>query len=189
VRVVAGIARGRRLAGPPGRTTRPLTDRAKEALFSSLGVAVPGSRVLDLFAGAGGLGLEALSRGAVSVTFVERDRRALEALRRNIAAVGLGGTTVVAGTVESFLERTTRPDDAFHVAFVDPPYALALPSVSAMLSRLVPHLAPGAVVVVHRRRGGEPPATPDGMVATDRRNYGDAELFRFEKVAGTKEAS
>jgi 16S rRNA (guanine966-N2)-methyltransferase len=177
VRVIAGIAKGRRLVAPRGMETRPMTDRVKEALFSSLGRAVVEVRVLDLYAGTGSLGLEALSRGASNATFVEQDRRALVALRANVAAVGLGGD-VVAGSVEAFLSRGGEP---FDLAFVDPPYAVPLASLNDVLSRLTARLTNGAVVVLHRRYGDDVQAAAPSLVLTDRRRYGSAELWRFAK--------
>lgn len=177
MRIIAGSAKGRRLASPRGGATRPLTDRVREALFSSLGAEVIGARVLDLYAGSGSVGLEALSRGAASVVFVERDRGALDALRRNVAAVGLGGE-VVADDAERHVARIAEPVD---LAFVDPPYALPLASVLQVLERLEPILTDGATVVVHRRKGEEPPQQLAGLMLVDRRRYGDAEVWRYRK--------
>jgi 16S rRNA (guanine966-N2)-methyltransferase len=177
MRIIAGAAKGRRLVSPPGGATRPLTGRAKEAVFSSLGPRVVDADVVDLYAGTGSIGLEALSRGAHRVVFVEKSRPALDALRRNVAAVDLGGD-IVAEDVATFLARSP---DVFDLAFVDPPYALPLASLATILERLVPLLTDSATVVVHRRYGGETPALPSGLVQTDRRRYGDAELWRFEK--------
>jgi len=153
-----------------------MTDRAREGLFSSLGTAVVGGQVVDLYAGSGSLGLEALSRGASDAVFVERDPKALRALRHNVEAVGLGGK-VVASDVSGFLASFEGVVD---LAFVDPPYDLALPSVAAVLAALVEHLDAGGTVVVHRRRGGDAPSTA-GLVLTDSRTYGDTELFRLMK--------
>ena len=176
MRVIAGLAKGRRLLAPRDRGTRPMTDRAREGLFSSLGSAVPGARVLDLYAGSGSLGMEALSRGADSAVFVEKSRAALAALRPNIAAVGLGGE-VVAGDVGDYLARASGP---FDLAFVDPPYALPLASVEQVLGGLVRLLAGGGTVVLHRRAGeGLVPAS--GLQVTDRRRYGDSEITRLVK--------
>jgi 16S rRNA (guanine966-N2)-methyltransferase len=175
VRVIAGAAKGRRLQSPRGTATRPLTSRVREALFSSLGPVTKGARVLDLYAGSGSMGLEALSRGAESCVFVERARPALAALRANVATIGLGGE-VVADDVDRFLERTGGPYD---LVFVDPPYALPLASVTAVIAGLVPHLAEGAVVVLHRRAGDDPPEPPAPLRQTDRRRYGDSELSRY----------
>lgn len=179
MRIISGSAKGRRLSSPRGAATRPLTDRVREALFSSLGSLVHGARVLDLFAGTGSIGLEASSRGAGSVVFVERDRAALDVLRRNVGAVGLGGD-VQAVDVDRFLERT---DLIFDLVFVDPPYSLALASVWQTLERLEPKLEDGATVVVHRRWGEELPDDTGSLRLTDRRRYGDAAIWRFTKDA------
>ena len=108
MRIIAGAARGRRLVGPPGQTTRPMTDRVRESLFSSIAAWLPDGVVLDLYAGTGSMGLEALSRGAKEVTFVEKDRNALDALRKNVDAVGLGGR-IISGDVDRF--DCARRDD------------------------------------------------------------------------------
>jgi 16S rRNA (guanine966-N2)-methyltransferase len=176
MRIIAGFAKGRRLVGPEGSGTRPMTDRAREGLFSSLGDVVAGAAVLDLYAGSGSLGLEALSRGATSVVFVERAGPALRALRRNIAHVDLGGE-VSATDVARYLERPGSPVD---LVFVDPPYALSLASVQDVLKKLIPRLAADARVVVHRRAGMDSPAV-EGLELVDRRTYGDTVLWRFRK--------
>ena len=179
MRIITGLAKGRRLAAPRGGGTRPMTDRAKEGVFSSLGASVAGARVLDLFAGSGSLGLEALSRGAAEAVFVERARPALAALRANLATVGLGGR-VVAADVDAYLDAAAGP---FDLAFVDPPYALSLASVERTLGKLAPRLAAGAVVVLHRRAGEGPGPLP-GLAVIDRRRYGDTEITRLVKEDG-----
>jgi 16S rRNA (guanine966-N2)-methyltransferase len=176
MRIIAGLAKGRRLLAPRGVGTRPMMDRAREGLFSSLGEASAGARVLDLYAGSGSLGLEALSRGASSAVFVERGRAALAALRANVAAVGLGGQ-VVAADVDAYLERAVGP---FDLVFVDPPYALPLASVERSLGRLPDLLAGGGTVVLHRRAGQEF-GRPPGLTVIDRRRYGDTEITRLAK--------
>ncbi len=181
MRVVAGAAKGRRLDGPPGRTTRPMTDRAKEGLFSAIGPEIHGAHVLDLFAGSGSLGLEALSRGAERATFVERDRAAVDALRRNVEAVGLGGD-VVAGDVMDCLATTSA---SFDLAFVDPPYDLSLPSVREVLEALERCLRPGALVIVHRRAGEPCPETP-GLPLEAERRYGTTQLWRLRVPDSTE---
>lgn len=163
--------------GPPGQTTRPMTDRMREALFSSIAVLVPESVVLDLYAGTGSMGLEALSRGAATVTFVEQDRSALKALRTNIEAVGLGGN-VVAGDVDGFLRRAFG---SFDLVFVDPPYAVTLPSLVETLTKVSSLLAQNGLVVVHRRRGEQPPELIDDLALIEQRRYGGAELWRYAK--------
>jgi 16S rRNA (guanine966-N2)-methyltransferase len=142
-----------------------------------IGDWVEDARVLDLYAGSGSFGLEALSRGATLATFVENGNRALEALRTNIRAVALGGT-VVSSSVDDFL---TRADGEFDLAFMDPPWPLPTSSMEADLARLDRLLAPGGEVVVSRRHGDDGPAIPlTWGVATDRR-YGDTRIFRYEK--------
>lgn len=123
MRVVAGVAGGRRLRAPAGRKVRPTSERVREALFNSLGSldAIEGAGVLDLFAGTGALGIEALSRGAASATFVEADLRAVRAIEENLALTGLGERArVVHADVVRFLAGGPEPVD---VAFADPPYA------------------------------------------------------------------
>jgi 16S rRNA (guanine966-N2)-methyltransferase len=121
MRIITGRAKGRRLAAPDTDTTRPATDRVREAVFSAIGPWVEDADVLDLYAGSGSYGLEALSRGAASAVFVERGRAAIEALRSNVATVGLGGT-VVATEVDSFLRAPGSR--TYHLVFIDPPWDL-----------------------------------------------------------------
>jgi 16S rRNA (guanine966-N2)-methyltransferase len=135
VRVIAGDFKGRRLHTARGTRTRPTADRVREALFSMLG-DVSGARVLDLYAGSGALGIEALSRGAESALFVERDEPALAALRRNLEAVG-ADAEVRRKDVLGFL---ARPDGTYDLVFCDPPYDDA-PRVAAPLSEALPSLA------------------------------------------------
>src|SRR5215218_195247 len=135
-RIIAGTAGGRRLK-VPAAGVRPTGDRAREGLFNSLGslLDVDGARVLDLYAGSGALGLEALSRGAASATFVEDDPSALNAIRDNVAKVKLPGAHVVPMKVEVFL--AAQPEPRYDVAFLDPPYDL---DVAPVLEALVPWL-------------------------------------------------
>ncbi len=159
---------------PVGEVTRPTSDRAREGLFSSLQSLgdVDGARVLDLYAGSGALGLEALSRGAASATFVEDDPAALNAIRDNIAALTLVSAHVVPMKVEVFLEVEAEP--RYDVAFLDPPYAQ---DVTGALAALVPWLAEYAVVAVERSSRGAEPAWPDGLQAERSRRYGEATLW------------
>jgi 16S rRNA (guanine966-N2)-methyltransferase len=178
MRVVAGSARGRTLVAPPGARTRPTTDRVREAIFNALGSrgGVEGEPVADLFAGSGALGVEALSRGAAHATFVDRDRAARDAIRRNVESCGFGPrATVVGGTVERWLAGLS-PGTRFAVAFCDPPYAFdgwpalleAVPTdlVVAESDRAIP-LPAGWELVRDARYGGTwvgfaQPATPGG---------------------------
>lgn len=176
-RIVGGAAKGRRLAVPPAGT-RPTSERAREALFNSLRTLVDldGARVLDLFAGSGAVGLEALSRGAAAVTFVESDRRAAEVLRRNIDAVALPGAELLRRPVAAVLGEP--PGKPFELVFADPPYVLD----DAQLSALLRHLATGwlaadAVVVVERPARGAGPEWPDGVIPVMNRRYGEGVLW------------
>lgn len=181
MRVVAGAAKGRRLVAPAGDQVRPTADRVKEALFSSLQLVVPGASVLDLFAGSGGLGLEALSRGAARVTFVERDRRALDALRRNIATVDLPGTDVVAADAMQALEGEL-PGAPFDLVLADPPYRYSDRDLEVLLGRLVASLGEGAVVIVERdARSGRIP-WPEPLQPGAPRRYGDTALHRADRA-------
>ncbi|MDJ0961231.1 MAG: 16S rRNA (guanine(966)-N(2))-methyltransferase RsmD [Acidimicrobiia bacterium] len=177
MRIIAGAAKGRRLKSPPGIGTRPLTGRAKEALFSSLGTLVVDADVLDLYAGSGSIGLEALSRGAASAVFVERDRRIADTLQANVDLVGLGGS-VRRTDVEGFLRSCSSDYD---LVFVDPPYAEDDAVVAAVLGAIAPVVRSHGVVVVHRRAGGAEPVVPEGLHLRDRRRYGEVELWRFGK--------
>lgn len=173
-RIIAGEARGRRLAVPVGDVTRPTSDRAREGLFSSLQSLgdVDGARVLDLYAGSGAVGLEALSRGAVSATFVDDDPAALNAIRDNIAKVDRPGAHVVPMKVEVFLAAS--PEPRYDVAFLDPPYDV---DVTGILEALVPWLSQDAVVAVERRTRGGPPTWPAGLQEQRSRRYGEATLW------------
>lgn len=175
-RIVGGVAKGRRLAVPPAGT-RPTSDRAREALFNTLaGLTDLGdAHLLDLYAGSGAVGLEALSRGAAQATLVESDRRALEVLRRNVEAVGLPGVEVVRADVNSYLDR--QDERPARVAFADPPYALSDAAVEAMLAKLVDHLEPLAIVVIERSSRGLEPRWPEGIDALKQRRYGEGVLW------------
>lgn len=126
-RVIAGTAGGRRLAVPPGTGTRPTSDRAREGLFSTwqslLGGPLEGDRVLDLYAGSGAIGLEALSRGAAHTLLVEADPRAARTIRENVKSLGLPGAEVRSGKAEQII-RTGAPDTPYDLVFLDPPYAV-----------------------------------------------------------------
>jgi 16S rRNA (guanine966-N2)-methyltransferase len=195
-RIVAGSARGRRLAVPP-HGVRPTTDRVREAMFGALDArlgAWAGRRVLDLYAGSGALGLEALSRGAAYVLLVERDRRTLPVLRANLAAVGIHGAQVLARDVVDLLaDPDGRQQRGYDVVLADPPYEMPGRAVGALLVALDEGgwLAPGAVVVLERprhapaatgaggRAGADDPARfawPGTFTPEPERRYGDTVL-------------
>jgi 16S rRNA (guanine966-N2)-methyltransferase len=144
VRVVAGTHRGRPLKAPPGRDTRPTADRVREALFSILG-PVDGLRVLDLFAGSGALGIEALSRGAAGATFVERDRRAARAIEANLDSLGESAEVAIRDALGWLADAPT--DAAYDVVLVDPPYDSARRLGERLSRRLPPVLSEDAVIV------------------------------------------
>jgi 16S rRNA (guanine966-N2)-methyltransferase len=172
MRVIAGIARGVPLTAPRGRTTRPITDRVKETLFGILGERVPEARVVDLFAGSGAIGIEALSRGALSVDFVERDRAAVAVLRANLERTRLGATARVHPfDVERYLDgEEAGPWD---LAFLDPPYETR--AMVAPLRALRPRLAAGASVVIKHFWRSELPEA-EGLAVERQRRFGETML-------------
>jgi 16S rRNA (guanine966-N2)-methyltransferase len=182
-RVISGQARGRRLA-VPSSGVRPTGDRAREGLFNSLGslLDLDGARVLDLYAGSGALGLEALSRGAVQAVFVESGPKVLPVLRANLAAVDLPGARVVAGSVPSVVAG--RAPDAFDLVLADPPYAVPAEEVLGVLRSLTGNgwLAPDAVVVVERSSREEPWEWPTPLTGLRDRRYGEA-LLRYGRLS------
>lgn len=178
MRVVAGRFRGRRLHAPPGLDTRPTGDRVRESLFSILG-PLDDLRVLDLFAGTGALGIEALSRGAAHATFVERDRKALEALERNVRELGLasGEANVVRGDYRRYVRDAGARGEAYDLVLLDPPYRDA-PGIAPVLdAALRPLLREGARVVTESDRRS--PLTLD-LGDADERRYGDT-LIRIHR--------
>ena len=177
LRVIAGTAGGRKLVAPKGGA-RPTADRVKEALFSSLGARVSGASVLDLYAGSGALGIEALSRGAARAVLVDHDRAAVVAIRANLAATGLADDARVHGsTVTSFLSSAAA-EAPFDLVFLDPPYDVASEDVATVLADLAAAgvVAPEATVVVERPTAGEPVALPVGWGIEKERAYGDTLL-------------
>jgi 16S rRNA (guanine(966)-N(2))-methyltransferase RsmD len=175
LRIVAGRWGGRTLVAPPGRGTRPTSDRVREALFSILG-PLDGLRVLDLFAGSGALGLEALSRGAAQATLVERERAALRALRANVDALE-ADAEVVAGDARAFLRSAREQGAQYDLVFLDPPYRAAAGLAQELA--LAPVLADGARVVGESDR--REPLDLD-LPLTDERRYGDT-LIRIHTRA------
>lgn len=180
VRIVAGVAGGRRLAVPP-HGTRPTSDRVREAVFSALQARrdLDGARVLDLYAGSGALGLEALSRGAAHVRFVESDRRAAAVLRSNVEALGLGGSAVQVTTADVPVVLRGDPGQPYDVVLADPPYALDDGVLGSVLSALAGGgwLAPAALIVVERSAKALTPSWPDGVFELTHRRYGDTAVY------------
>lgn len=186
-RVIAGTAGGRRLAVPAGRHTRPTSDRAREGLFGTvlaLCGSLDGLRVLDLYAGSGAVGLEALSRGAGHVLLVEADARAARVIRANIDAVGLPGAELVTDRVDRVLARGPAAG-RYDLAMADPPYAVPGADVTGMLAALAEGawLAPGAVVAVERETRSGAVSWPAGYTPDRSRRYGDT-TFWYGLAAG-----
>jgi 16S rRNA (guanine966-N2)-methyltransferase len=176
-RIIAGVAGGRRLAVPP-RGTRPTSDRVREALFSALehDPGLDGAAVLDLCAGSGALGLEALSRGAAHALLVESDRRAAEVVRRNVATVGLPGAEIVAAPAATVL--AAKASRAYDVVLVDPPYDVPGTEIAGWLATAAANgwLADDALVVVERTARDGPFPWPSGLEPLRDRRYGDTIL-------------
>jgi 16S rRNA (guanine966-N2)-methyltransferase len=191
-RIIAGAARGRRLAVPPGTRTRPTSDRAREGLFATITAVhgpLRGATVLDLYAGSGAVGLEALSRGAAQVLLVESSPAAARVIRANITAVGLPGARLVTGRVAAVLARGPGAGTAFDVVVADPPYATGDDETGAMLGALRAGgwLAPGALVAVERATRSGPLPWPAGYAPGRSRRYGEA-TFWYGLAAGIEAA-
>jgi 16S rRNA (guanine966-N2)-methyltransferase len=170
MRVIAGRYRGRRLRAPRGTVTRPTSERVREGLFSMLG-ALDGARVLDLFAGTGALGIEALSRGAEQVVFVERDRRAVEALRANLAALELDEEQALLRREDAHraVKTAREQEETYDLLLIDPPYGRVRelgPELSALL-------APGGRLVAESDRRAPPQLQ---LALVKERRYGDTEI-------------
>jgi len=178
-RIVGGAAKGRRLT-VASRGTRPTSELAREALFNSLQgmLDVHGARVLDLFAGTGAVGLEALSRGARAVSFVESDRSACKIIKRNIDAVGMPGAQLHSRQAATYLV-SAGVDDPFDLIFADPPYAYPEEHLTALLGTLNMGrwLAPDALVVIERAARGVQPHWPEEITLVKERRYGEGVLW------------
>lgn len=182
MRIVAGTAKGRTISVPKGLEVRPTTDRVREALFSSITPRVAGATVLDLFAGSGALGLEALSRGAASVVFVERSRRTASILRRNIAQCGFDPSAVVIERdALAALKQLQRSGATFDLIFLDPPYKGPLLSRALRdIDQLALARPAGLVVAEHLADG--PPDVPAGLVIASKKRYGKTILSFVQHV-------
>jgi 16S rRNA (guanine(966)-N(2))-methyltransferase RsmD len=176
-RIIGGAAGGRRIAVPP-RGTRPTTDRVRESLFNILAARreLSGLAVLDLYAGSGALGLEALSRGAATALFVESDPRTASVIARNVDTLGLAGATLRRGPVAAVLAAgTASPVD---LVLADPPYDVGAAEIEAVLAALTAHgwVREGGLAVVERAAGGAPLTWPPGWSVWPPRVYGDTRL-------------
>ncbi len=178
MRVIAGTARGTRLAPVPDGV-RPTSDHVRESVFNALGQFFEGGRVLDLYAGTGALGIEALSRGCEGAVFVERDRRARAAIRQNLERTGfVDRTETLGGEVERQLGRLVERGERYDLIFADPPYRIAAAEVGGILHRLGALLGPGGRVVVES--GEAPVEGPEGKKGVTRR-YGGTFVTVFDR--------
>jgi 16S rRNA (guanine(966)-N(2))-methyltransferase RsmD len=180
LRVIGGQARGRKLYSVPGDITRPITDRAKEALFGILSDEVRGARVLDLFAGTGAVGIEALSRGAAWCTFTDRSRAAVRTVRRNLEQTDLGGKAeVLRRDAFRFLRRL--PDEPYDIVYIAPPqYHGMWRRALEMVDAAPGWLARSGLVVVQIHPREDEPLTLQHLQETDRRTYGSVQLQFYE---------
>ena len=178
VRIIAGEFGGRFIQTPPGSTTHPMGERVRSAMFNSLGETVRGARVLDAFAGSGAIGLEALSRGAESVVFVERDRVAQRVIAKNITSLGVDEKSIVIKTTISNWMETADVTGEFDIIFADPPYHN--PQFSTV-SRLMGLLKPGGTMILSHPGIGEVPIQ-DKTIVVDSRSYGEAHLTKFLRL-------
>ena len=183
MRIITGLARGAKLQAPAGETTRPTAERTKEAVFSMLGEGVVARRVLDLFAGSGQMGLEALSRGAATAVLVDADKAALSAIRANVAHTKLEGAEVIAADALRYIKSYTGAP--FHLVFLDPPYDKGLLPTCLSLLCLRGMLAKGAVVVCETRDedavfGGDA-SLAAGFTVLRRARYGIAHITLLQK--------
>ncbi|MEO7753208.1 MAG: 16S rRNA (guanine(966)-N(2))-methyltransferase RsmD [Terracoccus sp.] len=191
-RIISGTAGGRRLRTPPGASTRPTSDRVREALFSRLehrGL-LDGTHVLDLYAGSGALGLEAASRGAATVLLVESHGAAAGVIEANITTVGARGARVVRDTVERALRSGPPGGTRRDLVLIDPPYDVTDEALGAVLTSLVEHdwLAEDVVVVVERSRRSPQPPWPAGLEASGEKRYGDTTVWFGEPPEQAEQA-
>jgi 16S rRNA (guanine966-N2)-methyltransferase len=178
LRIIAGSLGGRTISSPDGKKTHPMSERIRNAMFNSLGDTVKGAEVLDVFAGTGAVGIEAISRGANSVIFVEKDRIAQKVLTENVNALNIANKSkIISASVSAWID--TYDGEKFDLIFADPPYH---DMQFSTVSKLIGLLKPSALMVLSHPGRSESPTLP-GVVVVDNRGYGDASLtyFRLEK--------
>jgi 16S rRNA (guanine(966)-N(2))-methyltransferase RsmD len=180
MRVIAGSHRGRRLSGPKGTELRPTSDKVRQAIFSILGTQIAGGRFLDLYAGTGAVGIEALSRGAAAVTFVESDPKVVQLLQKNLRTCQLlDRAQVHVGQTAAFLDQKDFWDSPYDVLFADPPYA-ALDELEVMMHSWRPGLlSEGAMMIFEQDSRTELPAIIDHASLLRRYIYGDTALYLY----------
>jgi 16S rRNA (guanine966-N2)-methyltransferase len=176
MRIIAGSRKGARIFAPKGRATRPTGERAREAAFDLIG-PLDGASVLDLFAGSGAMGLEALSRGAASVTFVEPDRAASEAILRNLDKLGLAGATVIRDEAVRVLAAEAAAGKRYDLVLIDPPWRMFAGLLSTLASLVPPVVSPDGLVVVESDERVEPDLP---LTKRTSRRYGSSRITLFE---------
>jgi 16S rRNA (guanine(966)-N(2))-methyltransferase RsmD len=187
LRIIAGEFRGRTLEGPRAAGVRPTSDRLRETLFNLVDVETPGCAVLDGFAGTGAVGLEAISRGAAHVTFVERDAKAVAVIRRNVAACGAGDRCVIIPLDFIRFSRQFGSQPPFHLVLLDPPYDYL--DMDAVLTGAAAMLRPGGLVVLEHARRRAVPEIVSGLALRRQVHAGDSELsFYALAAAGSSSA-
>jgi 16S rRNA (guanine966-N2)-methyltransferase len=191
-RIIAGSARGRRLAVPDGRSTRPTSDRTREGLFSALDAALNGFgglRVLDLYAGSGAVGLEALSRGASAALLVDSDRAATRIMHANLDTLGLPGASVASDRVEHLAAKPC-PDEPYDLVYLDPPYAMPADELASVLVALADNgwIASGAMIAVERASRGPEWLWPAGFNALRSRAYGEGTVWYGRRQVSSQHA-
>lgn len=178
MRVTGGIGRGRRLKAPAGSRVRPTSDKVKQALFNILGERVVDAVFLDLYAGAGGIGIEALSRGAGRVVFVDASRDSLKVVKQNLEQTGLGDRAeTVFSRAESFLDKTSEPCD---IVFLDPPYAVELQPLLELIAK-AGILTPDSIVIAEHFRKQSSPENAGALSLYREARYGDT-VLAFYKI-------
>ncbi|MEW6188527.1 MAG: 16S rRNA (guanine(966)-N(2))-methyltransferase RsmD [Actinomycetota bacterium] len=182
MRVIAGIAKGRKLVAPKGREVRPTADRIKEALFDILEEKIKESKVLDLYAGAGSLGIEALSRGAEFAVFVDDNPSSIRVLKRNLEHTGFSQKArILKNKVEVIVKRLLEENEEFNLIFLDPPYKINVVELSSVLNKNAGFLAPeGVAVLEHSSRRA--PIPIENLEIQFTRRYGDTALSFYSKI-------
>ena len=184
MRVITGSARGRRLDTLPGEATRPTSEKVKESLFSAIQFDIEGRRVLDLFAGSGQLGIEALSRGASGCVFVDKNTDAVKIIRQNLQHTGLAAKAQVLGT--DALSYLTHPNDRFDLVFLDPPYAAEL--LIPALNKVAPLVNDGGIIVCETEDGIELPQCVDRFVVARTYRFGRIHVWLYRYDIGEEDA-
>lgn len=183
MRVISGSSRGKKLFSLEGSDTRPTTDRVKESIFNIISPHIYGSKVLDLFAGSGALGIEALSRGANAAVFCEKNRKAIEIIERNLSATGLSDKSVIEKT-DSF-EYLSKSNCIFDIIFIDPPYASGFYDIALSLIAKRNILSGDGIIVTERSSSMSAPSDKDFELVTDRK-YGNSTVSIFKRMESRK---